>query len=55
VVCLPLDIIDQTCLEQQISLGKQVITDEILIGSHSHTIADTQGTENIKNLKRNVG
>ncbi len=47
VVCLPLDIIDQSCLEQQVSSGKQVVTDEVLIGSHSHTIADTQGTENI--------
>lgn len=43
----PLNIIDQSCLEQQVSPGKQVVTNEILIGSHSHTIADAKGTKNI--------
>lgn len=46
-----MDIIDQSCLEQQVSSGKQVVTDEILIGSHSYIVADTQGTENIQNLQ----
>lgn len=38
----PLDIIDQLGLQQQISLGKQVITDQVLIGPHSDTVTHTQ-------------
>lgn len=48
---LPLHIIDQSRLQQQISSGKQVVTDDVLIGSDCHSIADTKGAENIQNLQ----
>lgn len=48
----PLDIIDQLGLQQQISLGQQVITDKVLIGSHRYTVTHTQRAEHIQNLKK---
>lgn len=49
---LPLHIIDQSCLEQQIPAGKQVVTDDVLIGSDCHSVTDTKRAENIQNLQR---
>ncbi|TNN87235.1 hypothetical protein EYF80_002437 [Liparis tanakae] len=49
----PLDIVDQLGLQQQISLGQQVITDEVLIGPHSDAVTHTQRAEHIQNLKEN--
>lgn len=48
---LPLNIIDQSSLKQQVPLGKQVVTDQILIGSHCHPITNTEGAQDIQNLK----
>lgn len=47
---LPLNIIDQSSLKQQVPFGKQVVTDQILIGSHCHPITNTEGTQDIQNL-----
>lgn len=44
---LPLDVINQSSLQQQIPLRKQRVTDQILIGSHCHPITNTEGTQNI--------
>lgn len=49
---LPLHIIDQSCLEQQIPTGKQVVTDDVLIDSDCHSVTDTKGAENIQNLQQ---
>lgn len=51
VLMLPLHIIDQSCLEQQIPSGKEVVTDDVLIGSDCHSITDTKRAENIQNLQ----
>lgn len=48
---LPLNIINHSSLKQQVPLGKQVVTDQILIGSHCHPITNTEGTQDIQNLK----
>lgn len=48
---LPLDIIDQSGLEKQISFREQVIADKILIGSYSHPVTHTEGAEHIQNLQ----
>lgn len=47
---LPLNIIDQSSLKQQVPIGKEVVTDQILIGSHCHSIAYTEGTKDIQDL-----
>lgn len=47
---LPLNIIDQSSLKQQVPFGKQVVTDQILIGSHRHPVTNTEGTQDIQNL-----
>lgn len=36
--------INQPCLQEQVSPGQQVVTDEILVGSHCHPIADRGNT-----------
>lgn len=51
VVFLPLNIIDKSRLKQQVPVGKQVVTDEILIGSHCHAITNTEGAQDIQDLK----
>lgn len=48
---LPLNIIDQSSLKQQVPFGKKVVTDQILIGSHCHSITNTEGTQDIQDLK----
>lgn len=49
---LPLDIVDQLRLQQQISLGQQVVADQVLIGSYSDPITHTQGAEDVQNLEK---
>lgn len=44
---LPLDVINQSSLQQQIPLRKKCVTDQILIGSHCHPVTNTEGTQNI--------
>lgn len=44
---LPLDVIDQSSLQQEVPLRKQRVTDQILIGSHRHPVTNTEGTQNI--------
>lgn len=48
---LPLNMIDQSSLKQQVPLRKQVVADQILIGSHCNPITNTEGTQHIENLK----
>ena len=50
-ISLPLNIIDQSSLEQQVPLGQQVVTDQILVGSHCHPVTNTEGTQDIQNLR----
>lgn len=49
---LPLNIIDQSSLKQQVPLWKEVVTDQILIGSHCHPIANAEGAQDIQDLTR---
>lgn len=51
---LPLNIINQSSLKQQVPLGKQVVTDQILIGSHCHPVTNTEGTQDIQNLVERI-
>lgn len=41
LVALPCDVINQPCLQEQVSPGQQVVTDQILIGSHCNPVAET--------------
>lgn len=47
MVALPCHVINQPCLQKQVSPGQQVVTDQILVGSHGHPIAETEGTKDI--------
>lgn len=48
--CEPLNIVDQSSLKQQVPFRKQVVADQILIGSHCHPVANTEGAQDIQNL-----
>lgn len=54
VVALPCHIINQPCLQEQVSPGQQVVTDEILVGSHCDSIAEAEGTQHIQNLQQDT-
>jgi hypothetical protein len=47
---LPLDIVHQSGLEEQVSLGQQVITDEVLVGADRHPVAHAQGAQHVQDL-----
>lgn len=47
MVALPRHVINQPCLQKQVSSGQQVVTDQILVGSHGHPIAETEGAQDI--------
>lgn len=51
---VPGDPISQTCLEQQVSVWQQVVTDEVLIGPHRHTMAHTQRAQHLQHLEHNL-
>lgn len=40
----PGDIVDEVCLQQKLTAREQVLSNEILIGAHSHAVTYTQGT-----------
>lgn len=54
IIKLPGDLINETCLEQQISVWQQTVTDEVLIGPHRHTMAHTQRTKHLQHLEHNL-
>ena len=54
VVALPCYVINQPRLQEQVSPGQQVVTDEILVGSHCDPIAETEGTQHIQNLQQDT-
>ncbi len=47
---LPADVIDESRLQQQVSAGQQVITDQVLIGANGHTVTHAQRTQDIQHL-----
>lgn len=55
VVALPGHIINQPCLQKQVSPGQQVVTNQILVGSDCDPIAETEGAQHIQNLQRDTG
>lgn len=50
---LPGDLINQTCLEQQVSLWQQIVTDEVLIGPHRYTMAHAERAQHLQHLEHN--
>lgn len=54
VVTLPCHIVNQPRLQEQVSSGQQVVTDQILVGPHSDSIAETEGTQHIQNLQQDT-
>ena len=50
-MALPCHVINQPCLQEQVSPGQQVVTDEVLVGSHCDPIAETEGAQHIQNLQ----
>lgn len=48
---LPLNIVHQSSLQQQVPFGEEVVADQILIGSHCHPVTDAEGTQHIQNLR----
>lgn len=53
-VCfVPLHVVDQSRLKQQVPIGQQVVADEILIGSHGHPIADAERAQDVQDLEGN--
>ena len=51
---VPGDTVSQTCLEQQVSVWQQVVTNEVLIGPHRHTMAHTQRAKYLQHLEHNL-
>lgn len=45
-----MDVIDQSRLQEQVSSGQQVITDQVLIGSNSDSVTHTQRAEDVQDL-----
>ena len=54
VVALPRHVINQPRLQEQVSPGQQVVTDEILVGSHCDPIAEAEGRQHIQNLQQDT-
>lgn len=52
VVALPCYVVNQPCLQEQVSPGEQIVTDQILVGSHCDSIAETEGAQHIQNLQQ---
>ena len=50
----PGDIVDEVCLQQKLTAREQVLSNEILVGAHGHTIAHTQGTQHVQHLEVKV-
>jgi hypothetical protein len=50
----PGDIVDEVRLQQKLTAREQVLSNEILVGAHGHTIAHTQGAEHIQDLEVKV-
>ena len=48
----PGHMVHQLGLQEQVSSRQQVVTDQILIGSHGHIVTDTQGTQDVQHLPR---
>lgn len=48
---VPGDLINQTCLEQQVSVWQQAVTDVVLIGPHRHVGAHTQRSQHLQDLE----
>lgn len=47
---LPADVIDESRLQQQVSAGQQVITDQVLVGANGHTVTHTQRAQDVQHL-----
>lgn len=47
----PGDIIDNVGLQEEIPTRKQILSDQILIRPHSHTITHAQRAQHIQNLE----
>lgn len=54
MVALPCHIVNKPRLQEQVSLGQQVVTDQILVGSHCDPIAETEGTQHVQNLQQDT-
>lgn len=54
VGALPCHIINQPCLQEQVSPGQQVVTNQILVGSDCDPIAETEGAQHIQNLQQDT-
>lgn len=50
-MCIPAYVVDQAGLQQQVSPRQQVVTDQVLVGAHRHTVTHTQRTQHIQDLK----
>ena len=47
---LPGDLVDQPALQQQVSVGEQAVTDEVLVGAHGHAVTQGQGRQHLQHL-----
>lgn len=54
VVTSPCHIINQPRLQEEVSPGEQVVTNQILVGSHGDPIAETEGAQHIQNLQQDT-
>lgn len=54
MVVLPRHVVNQPRLQEQVSPGQQVVTDEILVGSHRDPVAEAEGAQHIQNLQRDT-
>lgn len=54
IVASPCHVVNQPCLQEQVSPGQQVVTNEILVGSHGDPIAETEGAQHIQNLQQDT-
>lgn len=50
----PGHVIYQACLEQQVSVWQEFVTDEVLIVPHCHTMAHTQRAQHLQHLQHNM-
>ena len=47
---VPGDLVDQTALQKQVSVGEQAVTDEVLVGAHGHAVTQRQGRQHLQHL-----
>lgn len=48
----PADVVHEAGLQQEISSRQEIVTDEVLVGADSHSVADAERAQDVQDLGR---